>query len=301
MTPVTTKHSAPPTPQQVDEHLDRWAVRRPPVATAWAPWMVLVFCVALGVVSGGGWALVLMWFGLVTFWLIVAARTRRFRRLESQVNAVRELAVLRRWRQALRTAWRTLPSVATAPPMHDRLVAMMALCLDQLGAYEAAITAYDYLIDRLPPDEPIAVQASLQRAIAQLADNRLTDADHAIRVQRAQVDSANHPVLSATFRLAELIQQIKTNHWNDAARDSHGLVDALRPLGIDAANGYALAALAHLGQSDSGATSPEQAQRWWRRATLLLPRAALTGRFPELHRLDGLQDAAKPWAGGRRA
>jgi hypothetical protein len=78
---------------------------------------------------------------------------------------------------------------------------------------------------------------------------------------------------------------VRTNHFADAVEGCDGLLDELRPLGVDAGYGHALVALAyhHL----AGAAAGEQAALWWSRATLLVAAPALLDRFAELRPLLG--------------
>ena len=174
---------------------------------------------------------------------------------------------------------------------------MIAHNLDQLKAFEAAITAYDYLIDHLPSTHPWSMRLRVQRIIAQLATHRLTDADEGLRRMRPKTTEMMDATTCAALRLAALIQQVRTYHWSDAAASAADLLGDLRPLGVEAGYGHALLALSyhHLAdappsdgalstdaQPTTAAEADKMARLWWSRATVLLPAPVLVDRFPEL-------------------
>jgi hypothetical protein len=312
----------PPTAEQVQTHLERHSLR--PLAFNWA-WLLLVgMCLlaAVGWSAEQNWVALAAWLLVLGLLFVLTGRVRRLRALERELVQAHELALLRRWPEALRRAWRLLPAAARVPELHGRAVALIAHTLDQLQAPEAAIIGYDYLLERLPAEHPAASQLRVQRALAHLACERLTDADDALRRLRSAAAAAQRgdesggdsggdgPAPSdaargaleaarATLHLANLVQCVRTGHCADAADLAPGLIAQLRPLGLDAGYGYALLALAYyeLARRQRGpeaegapavapdATAPEvsdDAARWWARATLLLPPAALIARYPEL-------------------
>ncbi len=296
----------PPTAEQVGAHLDRYPPRGPSRLGAWMTLGVVVLLV-MTLLTNQSPLTLLLWLLLAAMIINAAMRIRRARRLEQQVTWAQELAVLRRHAQSLRLAWRTLPSSASAPMQHGRTVACIASNLDQLKAYDAAIVAYDYLIDWLPAGHRGAVQLQVHRAIAQLETGQLIDADDALHRLRGLIESFRHTAIGATYRLAGLIQQIRTNHYAEAAEGCGDLIADLRPLGVEAGYGHALMALsyhmlAHRPEPPvPGRRDSHQAELWWARATLLLPLAALTDRFPELSVIDlppqspPYTQSADPW------
>lgn len=279
----------PPTADQVRTHLSRHALRA--AAAGRGLWIIPVM-MGVGVmcvlVLGQAATFIAPLIVVSVVYAVTSAKVKRARRLEAQADRVQELAMRRQLPAALRLAWKTLPAVTAMPELHSRSTAMIAACLDRLGAFEAAMIAYDHLIDRLPPSHPGAVQLRIQRAMAQLANDQLLDADDALRRLRGAVDGFPGTPIAAAYRLALLAQQIKTNHFFEAIDSESTLIDDLRPLGLEAGFGYALIALAHERASHAPGVGElaitehlSSAALWWSRATLLMPVDALVSRFPE--------------------
>ena len=248
---------------------------------AWLPLLVLAAALVLLVVANEGWPQVLPFVLLIGLFVFTAYRSRLLVQLDAQVLRVQELAMLRHYPPAMRLAWRLVPRLTTIPPLHHRVVAFLAHLLDQVRAYEAAIIAYNFLLDGLPQDHPAAAQFEIHRAMAQLAIDRLTDADDALRRLRRHDDAQGQPATAAALRLAQLIQQVRTNHFDDLVASAPRLVDDLRALGVEAGYGHALVAYAYH-MLDDEPPSGRRAGPWWSRATLLMPASALVERFPEL-------------------
>jgi hypothetical protein len=229
----------------------------------------------------------LPWVGLAWLFGHNWVRAQRAMRLESQVRKSQETAMLRRYPRSLREAWRILPQATPMPALHSQTVAMISHCLDSLGCYDAAIVGYDYLLQRLPPGEAITVHIGVSRANAALGAERLSDADDSIRRLRGAVEPFKDTTISAAYRLAQLAQQVRTHHFAEGAEENDDLIEALRPLGIEAGYGHALLALCHYKQNQRDGEADPQPSRdaarlWWDRATLLLPPATLLQRYPEL-------------------
>lgn len=280
--PPTQGDFQPPTPERVHAHLERYPAQGPSRLMAWLPISALVAVVLLMLADNTGWLTLAPWVILMSVFALMGFRVRRFRDLEGQVTHVQELSTLRHWRQALRLAWSLLPKLGAVPEMHSRIVALMAHNLDQLKVYDAAIVAFDHLIDHLPQEHPGSVHLRLQRTFAQLATDRLADADESLRRLRGAIDSSSRAT-AAAYHLACLFQQVCTHHWADAAQRGDKLLEQLRPLGVDAAYGHAMMALSfhHLDpQQYPGAA--EGVALWWSRATLLLPSDSLVDRLTEL-------------------
>jgi len=244
----------------------------------------------LSYVASGPLSALLMFAALL--WLIghTSFRTRRLLSLQARVRRTQEIAMLRRYPKALRQGWRTLPKVTPLPQLHGQTIAMMSHCLDTLGQYDAAIVGYDYLLDKLPPGQPAAIHIGVSRAAAALGAERLSDADDALRRLRGPIEPFENTPISAAYRLALLTQQVRTYHFQEGVQESEGLVDALRPLGIDAGYGHALMALCHYHTDNNPDNNniSNATQTWWQQATLLLPPNTLLKRFPELKPLTEL-------------
>lgn len=280
----------PPTPEQFEAYLRDHPANPPTVWQMRAPWMIALGLIVLSFVTGGPVSAVLPWIALI--WLIghTSYRSRRIVSLQSGVRRTQETAMLRRYPQALRRGWQMLPQVTPIPMLHGQTVAMISHCLDTLGQHDAAIVGYDYLLAQLPPGQPITVHIGVSRAAAALGAERLSDADDAIRRLRGPVEPFQNTPISAAYRLAMLAQQVRTHHFEEGVKESEGLTDELRPLGVEAGYGHALMALCHYytdAGTDGGEVSSE-ARTWWQQATLLLPPDTLLKRYPELQPLTEL-------------
>ncbi|MCC7147189.1 MAG: hypothetical protein IT443_12150 [Phycisphaeraceae bacterium] len=237
----------PPTAAQVGRHLRRYGLQAPSRFALWLP--LLAMGGAIGLIwtdsaegAFGAWVLLGAWMGY-HFW-----RARRQRELERLVSGVQELSMLRRDEQALRQAWLLVPKVRRRMDLHARLLTVMGHVLEELSCYEPAMVVYDALLARLPREHPASVHLGLARIMALLATDRLSDADEALRRFRGVVESGQGNLLGALYRLAELYQMVRTNHFADAVGRAAVLVEDLRPLGLEAGYGYALMALAYYRQ-----------------------------------------------------
>lgn len=279
----------PPTPEQFAGYLDHHPLR---AASPWlnrAPLLVMAGLLVLMLVMGGLAGLILPWLGLAGLLGYMAWRNRRARELERRAGSVQELAMLRSYPQAMRDAWTLLPRVATQPPLYVQTVVMLSHCLDRVKAHDAAIVGYDRLLPHFPHDHPGGIHLRIQRAFATLFADRLADADDTLRRVRGVIEPYARSSLGAAYRLAQLFQHVRTHHFADAVDEAGDLLEALRPLGIEAGYGHALLALCyHQAPPESeeqGWARHQAAKLWWGRARTLMPEAALVGRFPELNPL----------------
>ena len=270
-----------PTSLQVRNYLRRHGLREPSGWLTWGPIAALVGLLMLSLMSANPVTAFLPWVGAGAIVFGLSARVNHVRRLGQRVARSQELAVLRQWPVSLRMCWRLLPSVAGLPGLHSRVVAVMATCLDQVKAYEAAVEAYGYLLDQLPPDQPGTVQLRIHYAIALVLDGRLADADDTLQRLRGAVDSFPGTTISGSYRLARLAQQSRTHHWEEAVESSVDTRETLCPLGIDAGFGYGLLALAYQHMANRGdRRAARQCRLWWLRATTLVPRGGSDRPFP---------------------
>ena len=277
----------PPTPEQLAAHLDEHPPRPPSPWMARAPLIVMVVAIAAAVALGGAYAAILPWLVLLGVFVFLTVRIKQGRSLEHGATRAQELAMLRHYPEAMRRAWRLVPSVTRQPSLYVRCVALLSQSLQQVRAYDAAITGYDRLLEHLPREHPGAVQLRTFRAICALHADRLADADDTLRQLRGVIEPYAQGAVGAAFRLAELTQNVRTHHYTEALERADQLLDDLRPLGVEAGYGHALVALCHKedrAQRDE-ASRRQQVDLWWRRATLLLPPAALVERYPELNRV----------------
>jgi hypothetical protein len=287
MPAVPPKSFVPPSAEQFEAHLRSYPPSPPSKWQVRVPILVAALCLGMSLAISGPVSALLPWIGLG--WLLGHnwVRAQRAVRLEARVRSSQEVAMFRRYPGALREAWRVLPQTVPMPALHSQTVAMIAHCLDSLGHYDAAIVGYDYLLRHLPPGDPITVHIGVSRANAVLGADRLSDADDSIRRLRGAVEPYRDTTISAAYRLAQLAQQVRTHHFAEGAVENDDLIEALRPLGVEAGYGHALMALCHYHQHGDGEdtdvpTPRDTARLWWERATLLLPEDTLTKRYPEL-------------------
>lgn len=305
-TPGKNKPFAPPSADQVTQWLRRHPPAPPSRLVALLPLFgLLVLLIILQITTPNLLLMLIPWLilgGLIGHRVWQAYRLKD---LENRVNHAATLTMLRRHPEALRLAWRTLPLATQTPDLHGRLVAQLAHNLDQVGANEQAIAAYSYLLEHMPPEHPGAVQIRIHRAMAQLANEQLADADDALRKLRGTVENYRNTPLSALYRLASLTQQVRTLHFADAVTCAPTLIDDLRPLGVSAGFGYALMAWSYHNLSaaqptiDTSQTEiapatdhARHAREWWQRATILLPIQTLIERYKELTPLPATVGAA---------
>ena len=284
----------PPTADQLARHLAQYpSVQAGPLQQRGPLLMVIAVAgLALLMIGQPGFALLplLALLGLMAY---LSGQARTAAELQARAIKAWELAMIRRYREALGQAWELLPACRTKPELHGRAVTVIAHVLGELGRDEAAEVAYGYLQDRLPTDHPLALRLRLQQAIAALGSGRLADGDDILRRLRGKAEASSDPSLTAAFRMARLVQDVHTGHYADAVAEADNTATALVPLGVEAGYGYALLALCcHLlaGHDPSidearRAELKQQATHYWDRATLLIPPAALVYCYPELHKL----------------
>lgn len=294
MTATTTNTPAispppwrPPTPEALEAHLREFAAEPPPPWVQRAPLILLGVVVVLALVLQGPAAWLLPWLAFVGLLIYGRQKVTALRGFEKRLARAQELVMLRHHRPALRSAWRIIPELVNHPAQQHRAVAVLVHALDDIGAYETAIVAYDRLLDDLPRDHPGATHLKVQRAIASLFTHQLSDADDALRRLRASVEPLAKTPIGASYRFALLFHSVQTAHYAEAIEESGGLVEALRPLGVDAGYGHALLAWCFAKRNDADRDDARQARSWWQRATTLLPASALQARFPEFKGMPG--------------
>lgn len=284
----------PPTADQLARHL----AQHPAVqAGAWqqrGPLLMVIAVAGLALLMIGqpGFALLPL-LGLLALMAYLSGQARTAAQLQARAVRAWELAMIRRYREALGQAWDLLPLCRTKPELHGRALTVIAHVLGELGRDEAAEVAYEYLMDRLPPDHPLALRLQLQRAIAALTGGRLADGDDALRKLRSQAEGSNDTSLAAAFRMARLVQDVQTGHYADAVAEAERTERGLLPLGVEAGYGYALLGLCchqlavHAAHDDDAkrAGHASQARQLWDKATLLIPASALVYRYPALQPL----------------
>jgi len=284
----------PPTAEQLDRHLQQHPAVQSGVWQQRGPLLMVVAVAGLALLMIGqpGYALLplLALLGLMAY---LSGQARTAAELQARSVKAWELAMIRRYREALGQAWELLPACRTKPELHGRAVSVIAHVLSELGRDEAAEVAYRHLADRLPPDHPLALRLKLQQATAALTTGRLADGDDLLRRLRSHAETSNDPSLGAAFRMARLVQDVHTGHYADAVEEADDTANALVPLGVEAGYGYALLALCHamLAEHDPSHEDTERidlanrAKQYWDKATLLIPPAALVYRYPDLQKV----------------
>lgn len=307
----------PPSSEQVDRYLAEHPPSAPSAVALHGPMVALVGLVVLGLLilqtGTGPIGLLLPWALAGGVMLAVRQRVRRTREVVERLARVQDLALRRSDRQALATLWELIPALTKLGPMYGRSITLMALCLTRVGAHDAAIAALDRLLDRLPKAMSVRAPLLLQRTLAAVHADRITDASETLRQLRGHTDQHAAPsTLQAMHRLAQLMLDARTGHALEALEDESTLRDTLRPLGTDAGFGYATAAHCHWQRVEfhaqtvldaaqpTDALSPgqaqpyhrSQAQQWWSDATMLIPAEALVRRLPELRDMASSLDAS---------
>lgn len=270
----------PPKPEVLQTYLDRHPSAAPSVWTQRGPLLMLGVLIAGALFVGGPAAWLLPWVGMIGLMIYGGRRLRQLQRLERRIERAQELAMLRHDRVALRSAWRLIPELQQQPMMQHRVILVIANGLESLGAYESAIVAYHRLLRDLSSDHPAAVHLKTRLAIASLMTDRLSDADEALRRLRGPIEPLQAGPIGATYRFASMLQAVRTAHYAEAIEESDGLLESLRPLGVDAGYGHALLAWCYRQRNDEG--DAQQAEHWWDRATRLISESQLVQRLPEL-------------------
>lgn len=244
--------------------------------------MLLVAAVLLALTWANTALTLLIWLVLIGLFVAAMVRARSARQIEKTLANVQEFTLRRNHSQALRVVWQLIPQLDTQPQLHAKAVALLAHNLQQVRASDAAVVAFGQVISKLPEDHPASLQLRVERVMSLLACDQLTDADNSLRRLRYVLDKFPGTIISAGFCLGELYQQVRTNHFQDLLDNTTGVMDKLRPLGIDAAPGYAMIALACFAMRHTDEKLLAQATIWWDRASLLQAPEALAGRFEEL-------------------
>ncbi len=275
---------SPPTAEQLAEHIAEHAPRMWPAWVRYVPPGVIGGAVGVSLLWSTAWSLLLPWLALGGVVIFNAQRRRLLQQRAKRAQWTQELAMLRHYRAALRSAWSLLPQLRTQPDEHGRIIAVMGHVLEDLGQHDAANEAFEYLLQGLPDAHPGAVSLRVQQAIASFQAGHLADGDAHLRKVRGAVGPFEDGPLGAAYHAARLVQSVATNHFAEGIEDVADPVATFRPLGIDGGFAHALRAycLHRLDRRKEAATA-------WRRATLLLPADELRRRLPVLHELGGGQ------------
>jgi len=221
---------------------------------------------------------------ILAMWAMTWSAARSVQREHAHLQAIEELIQLRRWDQAAATLQSLLSRPARTPQAHVQSLLFLAAVLARYHRFGDAIAVYDHILSTVQLDEDGTFGIKLARAMAQLRDDRLFDADRAINELRRLCGADD----SAALALIEIYRDVKTGHPLEAAdmfQKKHPVLT--RQLGHRMADALALAARAHdlLGHAD-------EAQALYGDATLLVAEPELTRRYPELQPLAGKYPAA---------
>lgn len=308
-TPTNPNLFDPPTAEQLARHL----AHHPSVNVgSWqsrGPLLLMIAAAGLVMLMLGqpGFALLPL-LGLLALMAYLSGQARTTAELHGRATRAWELAMIRRYREALGLAWELLPACRTKPELHGKAVTVIAHILGELRQDEAAEVAYSYLLDRLPPDHPLSLRLKLQRAQAALSNGRLADGDDILRRLRGQAEAGEDPALAAAFQLARLLQDVETGHYAEAIEQAETTTQAMTPLGVESGYGYGLLAFCfhQLSAYDPSADAAKRqhyatrARQLWDQATLLIPASALVYRHHELEPLMGTQAATSSGKSGTR-
>lgn len=276
----------PPTAEQMEAHLD---AHPPRAASRWKrllPLAPLGFGLGAYLASPGGVTAVVL-LGCVAGgigWSALQSRASHRRR--ERLQRMHEKAALRRPGEALRIGWDLLPEVTESPLAYGSLLTAFGRCLSELRRDDAAGLCYERLLASAPSNHPAAKHFACLRALAALFEDRLAEADDALRRIRLEDEPAGSP-LRATHALACLLQQARTYRVDDMIANRATAIERMRPLGVEAGYAYALIAWAHdqrrrqPRERDDADSLAEQVRLWWERATTLLPTEAIARRLPE--------------------
>jgi tetratricopeptide (TPR) repeat protein len=275
------------TPEQVSQHLASCAPQPARQPLAMLLLVVLIASVLLLLASDQALLLLLSWLilGGMVWWM--SYHRARIVNLREQVRQAGEMAMLRRWPEAVQRCWRLLPLLRRMPQQHGQAVSVLCGSLMNLRAWEPAVAAQEHLLRLMQDEHPLALVLRANRVMALLHAERLLDADDELR-RLKQV--ATQPLPRAAAMLAELHQLLTTNHDHEAIGRADEMIEILQPLGHEAALGYAMIALAchRQGQTD-------EAKTWWARALLLMDRQVIVQQLPEVEALSTSHVAAPPW------
>jgi len=217
-------------------------------------------------------------FGLMGFvgcvMLVGFASVRRVRAEQAAVGAVDELVQLRRWPEAGLMLQTMLSHPARSPLARAQSLLYLAMVLARYHRFEDSVAVHDYILSEIPLDDVTDHAVRLGRAMSLLREDNLLDADRAI----AELRRTSRGVESAGLALVEIYRDVKTGHPAEALQMFESRLPAMRrQLSHRVADAWALVARAY-----DLLNRPQDAQSAYENATLLMPLAELTRRYPEI-------------------
>lgn len=285
----------PPSREAVAERLAACPPRRLPGWLKWVPFGIAGLAVGAAAASPAGVAWLMPLPVLGAGWVLVRGLSVAARQRVVAARRVRDRAMLRRHAEVLRLGWKALPAVSLTPTLWVQTVLAMGESLVALGKDDAAGACFEAVARVLPKGHPGLARLRVVEAMAALREDRLTDADDALRRARSTAGawggSAAARAEAARFEVelgvATLYQRVRTHHFADGAELADGLRPRLGMIGVAGASGHALAALCYL-----RAGRAEDAAAAWADATALVPAYVLVHRFAELAALVGEAEVA---------
>jgi tetratricopeptide (TPR) repeat protein len=214
-------------------------------------------------------------------------RIRRARVEHAAVSAAEELMQLRRWPEAALLLQSMLSRPARSPLARAQALLFLAMVLARYHRFEDSVVVDEYILGSIPLDDATDHAIRLGRAMSLLREENLLDADRAI----AELRRTSRGVDSAGLALVEIYRDVKTGHPAEGIEIFEDRLEVMRrQLGHRVADGWALAARAY-----DMLDRREDAQRAFGNATILMPWAELTRRYPEVTVLASkYQPAAAP-------
>jgi tetratricopeptide (TPR) repeat protein len=217
-------------------------------------------------------------FGLMAFVGCVTVvgflSVRRVRAEQAAVAAVDELVQLRRWPEAGLMLQTMLSRPARSPLARAQSLLYLAMVLARYHRFEDSVAVHDYILSEIPLDDVTDHAVRLGRAMALLREDNLLDADRAI----AELRRTSRGVESAGLALVEIYRDVKTGHPAEAVEMFESRLPTMRrQLSHRVADAWALVARAY-----DLLDRPQDAQKAFENATLLMPLAELTRRYPEV-------------------
>jgi tetratricopeptide (TPR) repeat protein len=220
----------------------------------------------------------LIGFGLMGFvgcvTMVGFVSVRRVRAEQAAVGAVDELVQLRRWPEAGLMLQTMLSRPARSPLARAQSLLYLAMVLARYHRFEDSVTVHDYILSEIPLDDVTDHAVRLGRAMSLLREDNLLDADRAI----AELRRTSRGVDSAGLALVEIYRDVKTGHPAEAIEMFEKQLQVLRrQLSHRVADAWALVARAY-----DLLDRRSDAQTAYDNATLLMPLAELTRRYPEI-------------------
>jgi tetratricopeptide (TPR) repeat protein len=163
---------------------------------------------------------------------------------------------------------------ARSPLARAQSLLYLAMVLARYHRFEDSVAVHDYILGEIPLDDVTDHAVRLGRAMSLLREDNLLDADRAI----AELRRTSRGVDSAGLALVEIYRDVKTGHPAEAIEMFEKQLQVLRrQLSHRVADAWALVARAY-----DLLDRRQDAQTAYDNATLLMPLAELTRRYPEI-------------------